>query len=366
MYRTLAISIPALVLFGCKDTREPASANTELSDLAAAVDALQQENAALNADIDRLNAAVGSSEAFNPAEMVASVTALQADVAALESEGFVTSDEMMSQGFASKAWVDDQSFVDHPFLASKRFVDDSWIEAQGFAKGSETFALEGRMDTVESQIAKNAANVNTNAASISTNSTDIHTNFQDISALGGVAELMDYVSVDSTNHEVLYEGANVFINSGAGHTESVPNGLGNLVVGYGDWSANTDTSGSHNVVMGTDNGFSSYGGLVGGFANDVAAPFAMVLTGSYNNATDEYAVVVSGKNGDAAAPHSVVVSGFSAEASGSYSAVLTGYNSIASGSYSAVLGGSSNQATAAGSVAAGLGNKATESHEFAY
>ena len=364
MYRTLAISIPALVLFGCKDTREPTSSNTDLNELADAVRALQEENAALNADIAELHASVGNTD--DHTTLLASIDALQADVAALESAGFVRSDELKSQGFASEAWVDSRGFVDHEFLASKSFVSDSWIEAQGFGLGSEIFALEGRLDAVEGVSSKNATKISTNSANISTNATDIHTNYQDIAAMGDVADLMDYVTVDTTDHEVVFEGANVFVTSGSGHTENAPNGLGNLVVGYGDWSANTATSGSHNLVLGTDNGFSSYGGLVGGFANDVSAPFAMVLTGSYNNATDDYAVVVSGKNSDAMAPRAVVVSGFSAESSGSYSAVLTGYNSIASGNYGSVLGGHSNKATGTGAVVAGYGNKATASNEFAY
>src|SRR5207244_9575129 len=71
-----------------------------------------------------------------------------------------------------------------------------------------------------------------------------------------------------------FSGINVQIVSGSGTTDAAVNGKGNLIVGY---NANTGAharTGSHNLVVGDEHTYISYGGLVAGFHNTVTAPFA--------------------------------------------------------------------------------------------
>ena len=57
-------------------------------------------------------------------------------------------------------------------------------------------------------------------------------------------------------------GMNVQVLSGSGSTGGAVNGLGNVIIGY-DESPGAQT-GSHNLVLGDHQAFSSYGGLIAG------------------------------------------------------------------------------------------------------
>ncbi len=56
-------------------------------------------------------------------------------------------------------------------------------------------------------------------------------------------------------------------------TDGVINGTGNIIIGYNEGTSEERT-GSHNLVIGTDHSFSSYGGIVAGTDNEIAAPSA--------------------------------------------------------------------------------------------
>ena len=60
-------------------------------------------------------------------------------------------------------------------------------------------------------------------------------------------------------------GANVQLVSGSGRDGGAVNAMGNLVIGY-DETPSTQT-GSHNLVLGTHQAFTSYGAIVGGSHN---------------------------------------------------------------------------------------------------
>src|SRR5215470_754808 len=87
-------------------------------------------------------------------------------------------------------------------------------------------------------------------------------------------------------NEVVITGANLRIVNGLGETETT-NGLGNLIVGYNELRkedpichSSTDPAcrdtrtGSHNVVVGLEQNFSSFGGLVVGRFNEISSDFA--------------------------------------------------------------------------------------------
>jgi hypothetical protein len=94
-------------------------------------------------------------------------------------------------------------------------------------------------------------------------------------------------------------GINVQIVSGSGATDGAVNGRGNLIVGYNAASSGQTRTGSHNVVVGDEHEYTSYGGLVAGFKNTSAGPFASVSGGRISWATGTYASVSGGVNNTA-------------------------------------------------------------------
>ncbi len=59
------------------------------------------------------------------------------------------------------------------------------------------------------------------------------------------------------------DNGNLQLTNGAGSTAAAMNGKGNLIVGYNEDSPiPTSRTGSHNVIVGTQHEYTSYGGLV--------------------------------------------------------------------------------------------------------
>ena len=132
----------------------------------------------------------------------------------------------------------------------------------------------------------------------------------------------------------IIEGANVHVRSGSGLTRDgcgpsdpdFPNcesltGLGNLIVGYNERRADRGggpdpniRTGSHNLVVGREHIYSSFGGFVAGQRNKITAWSASV-TGGRNN-----------------------------EASGQASSVSGGHQNLASGGVASVSGGDNREA----------------------
>jgi hypothetical protein len=118
-------------------------------------------------------------------------------------------------------------------------------------------------------------------------------------------------------NDVTIEGANLHIVNGLGATNGYPadpgfidppatestlthvNGLGNLIVGYNELGSPTgtdDRSGSHNLVLGAFQNYSSFGALLAGAGNSVSGPFGSVSGGSSNTVSGAYASVSGGFN----------------------------------------------------------------------
>lgn len=175
-------------------------------------------------------------------------------------------------------------------------------------------------------------------------------------------------SMSVSGNEVFFSGVNLHVRSGAGSTDAAPNGRGNLILGYNEPRVTptpSERTGSHNLVLGLRNSYSSFGGIVGGVDNRVSAPYAVVLSGDENQATGEKSVIVSGTGGLADDTTSVVISGYQNRATGFRSAVISGWQNDAQGSYSAILGGDTNVATATESSIGGGDNiTSTSSSKF--
>ena len=140
--------------------------------------------------------------------------------------------------------------------------------------------------------------------------------------------------------EITISGANLHIVNGTGSTDGTVNGKGNLVIGYNEKRGSDDNrSGSHNLVIGALQNYSSYGGLVAGYTNTISAPWASVSGGWKNEASNQYSSVSGGESNKASGNLSSVSGGISNTASGKYASVSGGRNNKASGDFSFVGGG---------------------------
>ena len=181
-------------------------------------------------------------------------------------------------------------------------------------------------------------------------------------------------------------GANLQIVNGTG-TTNTENGTGNLIVGYNATYQSTDAddfrcsaggkdesaclaaheiwsvnhrSGSHNIVTGNYNNYSSYGGLLGGAFNTANRQYASVTGGAGNTASGDYSSVTGGLYNTASGYISSLSGGKDHTASGSYSSISGGLANTASGSYSSISGGRASEASGEASSVSG-GNRHTAS-----
>lgn len=181
----------------------------------------------------------------------------------------------------------------------------------------------------------------------------------------------------TTGTNMTISGANLIINNGVG-TTGTANGLGNLQLGYNELrndTPNSDTrTGSHNLVLGSQNSYSSWGGIVTGSVNTISGVYACVeggfnntASGAFSNIGGGYQNVASanstyiggGGQNTASGPGASIAGGNSNTASGGSSAISGGYANTTSGPSSYVGGGENNLAAgSASAIAGGYGNTA--------
>jgi hypothetical protein len=161
--------------------------------------------------------------------------------------------------------------------------------------------------------------------------------------------------------DVFFDGCNVHIRSGAGTTDAVVNGLGNLIVGYNEDSPTPAVrTGSHNLVVGQFHTYSSYGGFVAGMRNSLTEANASVSGGISNTASGSASSVSGGSGNTASGFLSSVSGGNQNTASQANASVSGGGNNTASSGSASVSGGSNNTASGpASSVSGGSGNTAS-------
>jgi hypothetical protein len=192
--------------------------------------------------------------------------------------------------------------------------------------------LEGTVSSLQTTVSAQAVQIGSLEAAVATLQT-VQSDHQN---------KLQYVTVAGT--DMMITGANLHVRNGVGTTET-SNGLGNLIVGYNENPNGASRTGSHNVVVGPRHWYSSYGGLVVGFANAIDAPYASVSGGTENRATG-YGSSVSG--------------GFQNNAVWILASVSGGNNNTASARFSSVSGGAYNNATGEGaSVSGGFQNTAS-------
>jgi hypothetical protein len=160
--------------------------------------------------------------------------------------------------------------------------------------------------------------------------------------------------VTQVGTDVIFTGCNVNVRDGSGDTAGATNGLGNLIIGYNE-GAGTRT-GSHNLVVGPEHSWTSFGGIVAGKQNSISGPFASVTGGNGNTASGYASSVSGGVRNYASAYYSSVSGGRFNSASGYAASVSGGYQNQASGKSASVSGGESNYATNYSASVSGGGN----------
>jgi hypothetical protein len=105
------------------------------------------------------------------------------------------------------------------------------------------------------------------------------------------------LTFDAATKELRITGVNLRLLNGLGSTDTT-NGLGNLIVGYNEPRDGGETrqTGSHNVVVGKQHQFSSFGGLVVGLQNEIRGAYSAVSGGVRNTAAGEFSSVSGGHN----------------------------------------------------------------------
>lgn len=150
-------------------------------------------------------------------------------------------------------------------------------------------------------------------------------------------------------------GVNVQVVNGAG-SSSTTNGLGNLIVGYDELPPGNppgSRNGSHNLVVGRQHQYPSFGGLVAGFNNVVSGQEASVVGGSLNNANGTWSSVTAGRQNVATGMHASVTGGEFNNASGAGASVSGGSTNQAGGDHASVSGGHENFASGVDSSVSG-------------
>jgi hypothetical protein len=241
--------------------------------------------------------------------------------------------------------------------------------------------FEGRLTTAQSDITDLTTKLTAAQSRIGTLETDL-------TALrtSGLFALEPFVRVDPNplkglrGPHVIFTDANFHFQSGGGGTvEQVPNGLGNVVIGYNEEPLGGvqpgDRGGSHNLVVGLGHIFSSTGGLVAGSDNIITGLLATVTGGARNTAEGDLssvsggqdnvasgfaAAVSGGQRNTAEGDHSSLSGGADNRASGTWSSVSGGENNTAAGAVTSISGGQANTATGTwSSISGGQGNTAT-------
>lgn len=154
-------------------------------------------------------------------------------------------------------------------------------------------------------------------------------------------------NVVASSDAITVTGANLYVLNGTGTTDGEPNGLGNLTVGYNNVTEFTrivERSGSHMLVVGDDNNYIGYGGLVVGKGNSTGGAYASIVGGIGNVTGGDLSAIVGGVQNQARGEASTIVGSQAAQSFGRHSTAVGGYGSLARGDGSSVVGGESNQA----------------------
>ncbi len=220
-----------------------------------------------------------------------------------------------------------------------------------------SFYDNNTVDTLQTQVTTLNNTVNTLQTQVTTLNNTVNTLQTQVTTLQST---LQYVTL--TGKDIYITGANLHILSGSGSTDGAVNGLGNLIIGYNEVRVPgiNNRTGSHNLILGSQNNYLSYGGLVAGSVNTISGPYSSVSGGFHNTASGYYSSTSGGYNNTASGYVASVSGGSSNTASSLEASVSGGYNNNASGWWASVSGGEQNTASGYGaSVSGGYDNTAS-------
>jgi hypothetical protein len=245
---------------------------------------------------------------------------------------------------------------------------DSVKKACGAEAAARQQALQELRDQLETEIAARQE-ADAGAAKTATAAAEHQAALQ--AEMAPVVEKLAHFSIENVDgcYSVVLTGANLHLRSGSGATNGNParpfsmetitsNGLGNLIIGYNESRALAGAdrdlrSGSHNLILGQGQNFTSVGGLIAGQINSISGPGASVTGGQWNSASGPCASISGGTRSAATGPCASVGGGDMNNAAGRAAAVGGGRLNTASGEAAVVNGGANRGATVPNSWAAG-------------
>jgi hypothetical protein len=184
----------------------------------------------------------------------------------------------------------------------------------------------------------------------------------ELATLQSILPDIKYVASGVAGKPTIQFGAvNVQVISGSGSTSGTVNGEGNLVIGYDKNEGKHEQTGSHNLILGEEQTFTSYGGVLAGFHNTLSGSYSSVTGGEDNTVSGSYGAVTGGVNNTVSGKWSSVTGGDANTTTGDWNAVTGGEDNTASGVAGAasVSGGYENAAGSFSSISGGEKNKAT-------
>jgi hypothetical protein len=161
---------------------------------------------------------------------------------------------------------------------------------------------------------------------------------------------------------IRFSGVNVQIVNGEGKTATA-NGEGNLVIGYDENPAKHAQTGSHDLILGEEQTFTSYGGIDAGFDNAISGGFASIVGGGSNSASFKEAAIGGGWANVASNENAFVAGGYDNTASSKYATAIGGKDNVSGQENTLVSGGFKNAATAPYASVSG-GKELTASKEY--
>jgi prophage DNA circulation protein len=209
-------------------------------------------------------------------------------------------------------FVSQQASVQQTIAALTAKVDQLMID---------NTSLRNALATAQGNISTMQGTVNTMQGTVDTMKVSVET--LDKKTADIIPDLGKYIKVDTnvlngvTGPHILITGANVHVRSGSGFTDDNINvggtlkGLGNLIIGYNESPAALSRAGSHNLVGGSLNSFSSFGGMVFGIRNTLSGQYATIASGDTNTASGVAASVLGGNQNRATGSNSTVYGGLS-------------------------------------------------------
>lgn len=138
--------------------------------------------------------------------------------------------------------------------------------------------------------------------------------------VAALESLLEKFSRSADGKTITLTGANFQVVNGSGSTDGTPNGLGNIIIGYNELrlSSANYRGGSHNLVVGPQHNYSSFGGIVVGFHNTISGTFASVSGGFLNEASGTFASVSGGQYNIASGDYASVSGGVRRSVTGQY------------------------------------------------